>query len=208
MELEKVTAFVTRRTAAGCELLLLRHPFAGIQLPAGTVEAGEAAEATARREVWEETGLREVVVVRGLGHMDEGKPGHIFIARRTRVYARPDLGSFGWAEFRRGIAVKPLRQAAGFTQVTYEEWDRFPDGQYITYSITGWAPDDALSPSQRRYLFHLEAPTDGPAAWTQTADNHEFELFWAPLSALPPIVEPQQRWLDYVMHELGYTFGG
>ncbi len=207
MNLEKVTAFVTRRTASGCELLLFRHPFAGIQLPAGTVEDGEAAEAAARREVLEEAGLRDVIVVRGLGYIDEGQPGRIFTARRTPVYARPDAGSFDWAEFRRGIAVKPLRQAAGFTHVTYEEWDRFPDRQYITYCITGWVPDDTLSPTQRRYLFHLEAPADGAATWTQPADNHEFQLFWAPLSALPPLIAFQQRWLDYVMYELGYTFG-
>ena len=34
---EKVTAFVTRQTADGFDLLLFQHPSAGIQLPAGTV---------------------------------------------------------------------------------------------------------------------------------------------------------------------------
>jgi hypothetical protein len=28
------------------------------------------------------------------------------------------------------------------------------------------------------------------------ADNHFFELFWAPLQALPEIVSPQDRYLD------------
>jgi ADP-ribose pyrophosphatase YjhB (NUDIX family) len=206
MILEKVTAFITRRTTAGVELLLFQHPFAGIQIPAGTVEEDEMAEAAARREVLEETGLRDLALVRGLGYVDEEQPGHIYIARRTRVYARPGVGSFAWVEFRRGIAVRPLRRAAGFTQVSYEEWDRVPDGEYITYNITGWTPDDALSPSQRRHFFHLQAPADGPSAWTQAADNHEFQLFWAPLSALPPIIAPQQRWLDDAMHRLGDRF--
>ena len=39
---EKVTAFVTQEAPQGVELLLFEHPHAGIQLPAGTVELGEA----------------------------------------------------------------------------------------------------------------------------------------------------------------------
>ncbi len=39
--IDKVAAFVTRTTASGIEVLLLRHPFAGNQLPAGTVEENE-----------------------------------------------------------------------------------------------------------------------------------------------------------------------
>lgn len=42
--LHKVTGFVTR----GRELLVFRHPTAGVQLPAGTVEAGETPEAARR----------------------------------------------------------------------------------------------------------------------------------------------------------------
>ena len=41
-EIGKVTAFITRDTSAGCELLVFTHPDAGIQVPAGTMEAGEA----------------------------------------------------------------------------------------------------------------------------------------------------------------------
>ena len=39
---EKVTAFITRRVDDGCELLLFEHPVGGVQIPAGTVEPGEA----------------------------------------------------------------------------------------------------------------------------------------------------------------------
>ena len=201
--LQKVTAFVTRAGSAGAALLLFRHPNAGIQLPAGTVEEGETPEAAVLREVFEETGLRHGVrIVRGLGQIEETLPGHVFVTRRTKVYARPDPASFDWAEFRRGIAVIPERDSGAFRQVTYEEWDRFPAGEYITYRITGWAPADALSPSQRRHYFHLTAEAGGPPAWTQAADNHVFEPFWARLNALPPLVEPQQGWLDHVMRNL------
>jgi 8-oxo-dGTP pyrophosphatase MutT (NUDIX family) len=52
---EKVTASV-KRLARGCdELLLFEHPYAGIQVPAGTVETGEVPGAAARREAAEES---------------------------------------------------------------------------------------------------------------------------------------------------------
>ena len=60
--LPKVTAFVTRTGQDGTKLLLFRHPNAGIQIPAGTVEEGEMLEQAALREVAEETGLEDVRV--------------------------------------------------------------------------------------------------------------------------------------------------
>ncbi len=39
--IEKLTAFVTRPTSNGYELLLFEHPTAGIQIPAGTVAVHE-----------------------------------------------------------------------------------------------------------------------------------------------------------------------
>ena len=51
----KVAAFVTRGDGPERELLVFRHPRAGIQLPAGTVEAGEAIEVAALRGIWPST---------------------------------------------------------------------------------------------------------------------------------------------------------
>lgn len=204
--LPKVTAFVTRSGSAGKELLMFRHPYAGVQLPAGSVEADEAAETAVRREVFEETGLADVSIIRSLGTLDESRPGHVYVVRRTKVYARPDATSFDWAEFRRGTVVRQERMRAGFTQVTYEEWEDLRAREFITYRITGWVPDDALVSAQRRYLFHLTTSGGGPHAWRHAADNHVFEAFWARLDAPPPLVEPQQQWLDYVMGDLGYRF--
>jgi 8-oxo-dGTP pyrophosphatase MutT (NUDIX family) len=57
---EKVTAFVTWVSPEGVELLLFEHPRAGIQLPAGTVEADEPHATAAAREAREETGLADL----------------------------------------------------------------------------------------------------------------------------------------------------
>ena len=73
MVLEKVTAFVVRTGALGRELLVFKHPTAGIQLPAGTVEPGEPVEKAVVREVWEETGL-QVRIVRKTGVEEKDAP--------------------------------------------------------------------------------------------------------------------------------------
>ena len=196
--IEKVTAFVTRPTEAGLELLLLEHPFAGIQIPAGTVE-DETPEEAVLREVAEETGIDSATIRRYLG--GDGGPlpeGQRIIAALTKVYARPDATSFDWAYLRKGIQVTVNRRARGFSQVTYEEPDRVPDPQFTTMSITGWVPDGVLADAVRRHFYQLEYCGPSKKRWEAFADNHTFTLFWAPLSDLPEIVSPQDEWLAFL----------
>ncbi|MEJ2289387.1 MAG: HAD-IA family hydrolase [Deinococcales bacterium] len=47
-----VAAFVTRTPDGGPQLLVFRHPTAGVQVPAGTVEDGESIEAAAARGLY------------------------------------------------------------------------------------------------------------------------------------------------------------
>jgi len=201
--IEKVTAFVTRTTERGRELLLLEHPFAGIQIPAGTVE-DETPEEAALREVAEETGIDSATIASYLGCHDVSLPeGQRIIVAPTRVYARPDPTSFDWAYLRKGILVAVNRRVSGFAQITYEEPDRVPDPQFITMSITGWVPDGALADTVVRHFFQLEYCGHSKARWTVVADNHRFTLFWAPLSDLPEIITPQDEWLVFLHRGLG-----
>jgi 8-oxo-dGTP pyrophosphatase MutT (NUDIX family) len=201
--IEKVTGFITRPLAAGDALLLFEHPYAGIQIPAGTVEEGETPEEAILREVAEETGLTAVRLQCCLGTAEvELPPGQRIIARPTRVYARPDPASFDWAHLRRGIPVAVHRREAGFSQVAYEEPDRVPAPNYVSMSILGWVPDDALAGTRRRHFFHLVYLGPSEERWTVFTDSHAFTLFWAPLAALPEIVAPQDEWLAYLFSEL------
>jgi 8-oxo-dGTP diphosphatase len=66
---QKVVAYIT----LGQNLLVFTHrdyPESGIQVPAGTVEAGEALDAAVLREAEEETGLKNLKLVRYLGAQD------------------------------------------------------------------------------------------------------------------------------------------
>lgn len=198
----KVSCFITRDLGQGTELLLIKHPYAGNQIPAGTVESGEKPEEAALREAVEETNLEGLVIAKALGITAEVLPKNQGITTKdTTVYARPDLSSFDWATLRSGIRVMIQRKEQGFSQVIYEEFDRLPDPQYITYSIKGWVPDDVLSQKYTRHFFHLTFNGDSPITWTVSTDNHHFMLFWAPLEDLPPLIPPQDGWLHFFFKE-------
>ena len=56
----KACAVVVRPGSSGLELLVFRHPLAGMQLVKGTIESGESAAVAAIRELVEEAGGREL----------------------------------------------------------------------------------------------------------------------------------------------------
>ena len=197
--------------------MLFQHPTSGVQFPAGTVEDGEQPADAARREVGEETGVLQTRLVAEIGALIEAQPECVYIVKSSKIYARPDITSFDWATLRKGLQVRMLRLEGEFAQVSYEETDRYPDPQYITYQITGWLPQDCLAGQIRRRLFHLAAEQETPPAWEHFADQHLFRPFWARLDNLcgevnrlrwsePPIVWPQCDWWRYVTQELGYDF--
>ncbi len=82
----KVLAYVIRTASSHRELLVFEHrhqPEAGVQVPAGTVESGEAIEAALLREVEEESGLTpaQLCLVRKLGDYYEAgldQQHHVF----------------------------------------------------------------------------------------------------------------------------------
>lgn len=67
---DRVLAYVTRERDGALELLVFEHrdyPDAGVQVPAGRLEAGEELESGLLRELEEEAGLVDARVVRKLG---------------------------------------------------------------------------------------------------------------------------------------------
>jgi ADP-ribose pyrophosphatase YjhB (NUDIX family) len=210
--LDKVTAFVTRSNPHGLLLLLFEHPYAGVQIPAGTVEPGEAPEAAARREVGEETGLVDLRLMAYIGAQNKKLPADsLVVLETTPVYARPDAASFDWARLQRGILVRIERRQGDFIQVTYEEGNKYPNPYYITYQITGWVPRWTVTSTMHRHFYHfIYEGTVTAASWEIYADKHNFRPFWAPLAELDeiptPIITPQRAWLDFINVQLGYAF--
>jgi 8-oxo-dGTP pyrophosphatase MutT (NUDIX family) len=201
---EKVTAFVTRQTENGCELLLIRHPFAGVQIPAGTVEPDESPEQAALREISEETGLTLPLPPTHLGSQETQLPeGEAVILPPATVYARPDTSSFDWIKIQSAVQIKVLRKAPGFTQISYTEPDQVPDPNYVSMQITGWVPDDFLAQVRIRHFFYLKFEGITEPQWHQFSDHHTFTVFWAPWDDLPGIIPPQDTWLTYLAKFFG-----
>lgn len=196
--IHKVTVFITRATPTGCDLLLIEHPYAGIQLPAGTVEAGESPRAAARREAAEETGLTAFIHWKSLGFQDERLPQNQRVVNEaTALYARPARSSFDWARLPRGITVHVEHQASEFTQITYREFDRLEPPRHISYQLTGWVPNTALTGVRRRHFFHMDTAHSDATSWWIETDGHRWRLFWASTEKLPPIVASQANWLAH-----------
>lgn len=83
---ERVGAFIIRKSASNLyELLLFKHPScqeAPLQLPGGGIEMGESIEAALHREIYEESGLINLPIVRKLGVCERCWLDTRFTARR------------------------------------------------------------------------------------------------------------------------------
>ena len=199
--LGKVTCFITRKIDNKLELLLIQHPSAGIQIPAGTVEINEDSYQAAIREAIEETGLKEFVKCKAIGSQEQNLEGKYIIFNNAKIYSKPDTSSFQWAEIRRGITVLHERKHGEFVQISYKEGDKYPEPNYISYQITGWVEETNLATKITRQFYHLQSNSEFNE-WEIVTDNHTFKLFWSQLDNLQQIVSPQNEWLDYFLKEM------
>ena len=202
---QKVTAFMVRERNGVEELLVFKHPTAGIQIPAGTVEAGEDIETAVKREAYEETGLQLVEIENYLGYIEnELENNQRIIAETTQVYIAPSLNAVPYAEkLTKGLTVDYHSTQGDFTHISYIEYDRHPNPTCIRYNITGWVPNENLSAQKKRHFFQLTTQEQTADAWELRSDRgHIFKPYWTPLSPKPDIMPPQNKWLDFVYEKI------
>ncbi len=206
MILEKVTAFITRGTGAARALLVFESPNSGIQLPAGTVEAGEAVEAALWREVREETGLTDLRMVSRLG----AEPILMPLGRRIvlatipmQVSPTPDAPIVG-RMLRRGLFATAHETRSGWTQVRYTEYALRGDEMVVAEETGGWVPAETVTARAVRHFFHLEAAGRTPDRWVcrEAEEGCNFRLFWTPLTQDPGLAFGQAEWLARYAEEL------
>ena len=205
--IKKVTAFITQERNGVKMLLVFKHPTAGIQIPAGTVEIGEDIETAAKREAYEETGLQNVKVEKYLGCFEnELESNERIIAKTTQVYIEPTLNAIPYKQkLTKGITVVCHSTQENFTHISYieYEYDKFHKPTCIDYNIIGWVPNENLSAKKKRHFFLLSTTEDTEDMWALKGDRgHIFQPFWTPLSPKPEIIPPQDRWLDFVYEKI------
>lgn len=202
---QKVTAFVVRERGGVQELLVFKHPTAGIQIPAGTVEIGEDLETAVKREVYEETGLQSVAIEAYLGCFEnELLEGERIIAETTQVYIEPDLNAMPYKEkLTKGLTVNYHSTQEDFTHISYIEYDKHPNPTCICYNIIGWVPNENIGVRKTRHFFLLNTQEETTDAWELKSDRgHIFMPYWTPLSPKPDIMSPQDKWLDFVYEKI------
>ncbi|MCG9134442.1 NUDIX domain-containing protein [Candidatus Poribacteria bacterium] len=204
---QKVTAFIIRERDGIKELLVFKHPTAGIQIPAGTVEEGENIEIAVKREVYEETGLQFVEIEDYLDCFEnELEDNERIIAETTEVYIGPNLSAIPYKrKLPKGLTVDYLSAQADFTHISYieYEYDQFYKPICIDTNITGWVPNKNISAQKKRHFFQLTTQEETADAWELKSDQgHVFKPYWTPLSPKPQIIPPQDKWLDFVYERI------
>ncbi len=200
---QKVTAFIVRERNGVKELLVFKHPTAGVQIPAGTVEKGEDIETAVRRETYEETGLQFVEIENYLGCFEnELENNQRIIAETTQVYIEPSLTAIPYKrKLPKGLTVNYLSTGEDFTHISYieYEYDKSHKPIRIDSNVTGWIPNEKLSAQKKRHFFLMSTQEKTADAWELKSDmGHIFKPYWTPLSPKPDIIPPQDKWLDFV----------
>ena len=204
---QKVTAFIIRERNGVKELLVFKHPTAGVQIPAGTVEKDEDIETAVKREVYEETGLQLVKTENYLGCFEnELENNQRIVAETTQVYIEPDLTAIPYKRrLPKGLTIDYLSTRKDFTQISYiaYEYDKFHKPISIDTNITGWIPNEKLSAQKKRHFFLMSTQEKTADVWELKGDQgHIFKPYWTPLSPKPNIISPQDKWLDFVYEKI------
>jgi len=197
---EKVVAIITRGSGAETEILVFRHRFSGMQLPAGTVERGEPVDAALLREVREETGLQAVVVDRKLALLDERlPPSDLMVTDWVEPLTAPHQGAArAEGTVRRGMGFRCWEERNGFARIAYRQGD-MASGDGGDDQVQAWISTTAVSRRIRRHIYHLYPAEDTPARWlvkdAEAELSLDFHVYWTLLWSALGLHPIQDGWL-------------
>jgi len=199
--IEKVSAFILRPGITRSEILIFEHPFAGLQIPAGTVETGETCDEAVIREIQEETGLRNIEIVQKVGEDQTFTEADEAILTQTmRCFSWPaQTAQRTGPLFTRGMQMKIFERKVGFTHINYEEYDLNQETPKLIEKVDGWLPSEFLTHEIQRHYYRIRVLEETQEIWSHFADRGlTFHLRWVPLDPKPNLIGGQIKWLDYL----------
>ncbi len=199
--IEKVTALIIREDEDQKEILTFKHPTAGRQLPAGTVEENEQPESALLREIKEETGLTRIEIVKKLGEVISfTKEDEFVLLKPVRFYGWPAQRAARVGPlFTRGCRVELVERKAGFMRVMYKDVDFNQNPPKELSKVEGWLPGELLTREIKRHFYLVHVLEKTKTSWTQNSDmGHIFQLEWVPLDPKPDLIGEQADWLNYL----------
>lgn len=199
--IDKVSAFILRPVATGSELLIFEHPYAGMQIPAGTVELGEEPEDAVLRKAREETGLKKLSVVKKLG-MDHQFTGadEAILTQTMRCLAWPAATAQRIGPlFTRGMHLQTFERKVGFIHIQYKEFDGNQKPVISQWDVDGWLPSEFLTREFVRHFFLLACEEESTQDWSHQGDGGStYHLRWVALQPHPILHGSQGDWLRYL----------
>lgn len=204
LAVEKVTAFVTREHFDVPQILVLKHPVGDFQLPAGTVELGEAPEEAVIREVNEETGIDHAEVVSKLATATRVLGDNMkIVTRMSKIFSEPayDSSSEGYG-VTRGTPVEVLDEIGSFVEILTDPLDLKQEPPERSFRIRGYVRKSLLTSTVHRHLYHLKILEESPDDWTIFSDGLNFHLSWVPLEQTTILNEWHSKWLYSVYSKL------
>ena len=199
--IEKVAALILRENEEQKELLTFKHPTAGRQLPAGTVEENELPETALLREIKEEAGLTRIEIVKKLGeNISFTKEDEFILLKPVRFYAWPVQRAARVGPLHtRGVRVELVERKAGFIRVRDRDVDINQTPPKELSKVEGWLPAELLTHQIKRHFYLVNVLEKTKTNWRQTSDmGHIFQLEWLPLDPRPDLIGEQSDWLNYL----------
>jgi 8-oxo-dGTP pyrophosphatase MutT (NUDIX family) len=199
--IEKVIALILRENDEQKEILTFKHPTAGRQLPAGTVEENEQPESALLREIKEESGLTRIEIVKKLGEaISFTKEDEFILLKPVRFYAWPvQRAARVGALFTRGTQVEMVERKAGFIRVVYKDLDYNHKPPKLISRAEGWLPAELLTHQIKRHFYLVHVLEKTKSSWTQASDlGHTYQLEWLPLEPELELFGDQAAWLKYL----------
>ena len=98
MIIQKVVPVILRKWNERLQILVFRHPLAGIQIVKGTVEQGESLENAALRELFEESGIDNTSIEKFIGVYSPQQAGRdwcVFLCQDNETLADNWVHDFG-----------------------------------------------------------------------------------------------------------------